>query len=950
MKHYERIDRVADNREPQRAYYIPESGYTLLNGEWDFKFYECDFEESYIQKEWGTITVPSCWELFGYEHPNYANVAYPHPVNPPYVPTKNPMGIYQRNFLVEDINREIYMVFEGVSSCLELYINGSYVGYSQGSHLQSEFCITPYVKQGENTVVVKVRKWCSGSYLEDQDFFRFHGIFRDVYLLERPKGHIKDIKITTEENQIYIDFQGAAQISLYDDGHLLETLTAENSAIFTVGNPILWNAEKPYLYELVFTYQDEVIRRKIGFVTYSISEKQEFLVNGVPVKIKGVNHHDTHPEKGWTMSEEDILKDLLLMKKLNINSIRTSHYPPTPKFLDLCDELGFYVMLETDLEIHGFMNRNAGGGGYDCVDNMDWLCVRPEWKDMFMDRMIRAYHRDKNHASIYAWSIGNESGHGDNQYEMLKWLKAVDPKRLRHSEDASRFTDWAQQFDNKTITYGDRVDIHSRMYPSIQEVQEKLENPDFKKPYFLCEYSHAMGNGPGDVCDYWEALYSCPNFMGGCVWEWADHTVLVDGVPKYGGDFPGEMTNDSNFCCDGMVFHNRELKAGSLEVKKAYQGMECQLVDGELLIENRYDFTNLNAFSFRYNIQKDGEITEEKELVLDVLPHQKKTLPISYPKVCKLGVYVTCYLVNCEGEIVAQNQIDVTQTRTDIKFDMTMPDVTEDEQFILFSGDAFMYRFSKHLGTFVSMKKENKELLAAPIRLTAWRAPTDNDRNIKAKWGWYNTWEGENLNRQFEFVYDCRSEGNAVTVFGALAGVSRSPFFTYQLTYTVNQKGEIKVQLLGNVKENCVWLPRLGFEWKLPYDDCTFRYFGMGPHESYRDMCRSAWVDWYESDADSEYVPYIMPQEHGNHTKTKVLQVQNNFTFEAKTEFDMNVSHYTTQMLEKATHWDEPTKADCTVVRVDYKNSGIGSGSCGPQLAEKYRLSEKEINFEFYVR
>ncbi len=442
MRKYENVECISENREPQRSYYIPETGYTVLNGKWKFKFFEYDFEDSYIQKEWEEIVVPSCWEMCGYSNPNYANAAYPHPVNPPYLPTRNPMGIYERTFEIEDINRDTYIVFEGVSSCLELYINSEYVGFSQGSHLQAEFDISKYVNKGTNTVLVKVRKWCAGSYLEDQDSFRFHGIFRDVYILSRPKGHIKDIKITTQDNCIQVNFDGSANIQLFDaDKTLLSEAQAENTARFTVESPIMWNAEKPYLYELVFTYKDEVIRQKIGFVKYEISEKYVFMVNGVPVKIKGVNHHDTHPEKGWTMSDEDIRKDLLLMKKLNINAIRTSHYPPTPKFLDMCDELGFYVMLETDLEIHGFNFRNAGGAWFDCVGNTEWLCENPEWKEAFLDRIIRAYHRDKNHPSIYSWSTGNESGHGENHYEMLKWLRKQDTKRLLHSEDASRLAD-----------------------------------------------------------------------------------------------------------------------------------------------------------------------------------------------------------------------------------------------------------------------------------------------------------------------------------------------------------------------------------------------------------------------------------------------------------------------------------------------------------------------------
>lgn len=948
MKKIENLYVISENRMPQRAYYMP-SGNTSLNGIWNFKFFDADFEDDFIEKEWGEIPVPSCWELYGYENPNYVNVSYPHPVAPPHVPVVNPMGVYERMFEITDTRRNTYIVFEGVSSCLELYINGIYVGYSQGSHMQAEFDITQYVDKGKNSVLVKVRKWCSGSYLEDQDSFRLHGIFRDVYILSRPTGHIKDIKILTDGNKIKVEFEGSANIKLYDKEKLLSEQNSEDYAEFDIENPILWNAERPYLYELLFTYKDEVIRQKVGFVTYSISDKNEFLVNGVPVKLKGVNHHDTDKDKGWRMSEDDIIRDLTLMKKLNINTIRTSHYPPSPVFLELCDEMGFYVMLETDIETHGFTEREAGGCGYDCVNNPDWICNRPEWKESFVERQIRAYHRDKNHVSIFSWSTGNESGHGTNHIAMLEWLRQNDDKRLLHCEDASMEADFPEKYGQQSVENEKRVDIHSRMYPSIEEIMEKLENSDFNKPYFLCEYSHAMGNGPGDVCDYWEELYKYPNFIGGCIWEWADHTVLVDGVPKYGGDFPGEKTYDGNFCCDGMVFHDRTLKAGSLEIKTAYQGMDCMLSGNEVTVFNRYDFTNLKEYDFKYEISVDGKVIECDTMCLDIAPHEKTVIAVNLPENCNLGAYVNCYLSDKDGIVVAQKQLDIGLCADKKVYANTPAEVTEDNNFIVFSGDTFRYTFSKHLGTFVSLIKNGTEQLLSPVKITAWRAPTDNDRRIKPKWLWYNPWESENLNRQFEFVYNCELNGNMISVSGALAGVSRTPFFDYTVKYAVNCYGEIKVEINGEVKEKCIWLPRLGFEFKLPYDAEHFRYFGMGPTECYCDMSRHSMVGWYESDADREYVPYIMPQEHGNHTKTKVLEMRNGLIFEADTEFDMNVSHYTSEMLDSAQHWDELKKDAGTNVRIDYKNSGVGSNSCGPELLEKYRLSEKEIHFVFYI-
>jgi len=441
MRFYENLEHIKENRMPQRAYYIPENegAYTLLNGIWNFKYYEADFLEEKDIEKWESTEVPSCWQLKGFGNPNYSDTAYPYPVDAPFVPDENPLGIYMREFEIKNADNRHYIVFEGVSSNLQLFINGKYVGYTQGSHLQAEFDITDFVNEGKNTVLAKVRKWCSGSYLEDQDFFRFNGIFRDVYVLSRPEGHIRDINIKAKKGKISVDFEGKAKLSLIDKGAVLHCVESDGSAEFTVEDYKEWNAEKPYLYDIVFEYNGEVIRQKIGFVEYTVNEESAFCVNGVPVKLKGVDHHDTHPEKGWYMSDEDFLNDLKLMKKLNINTIRTSHYPPAPKFLNMCDEMGFYVMLETDLETHGFVRRIPKAPGYDMIEGADiWPGNLPEWKESFMDRMERAYNRDKNHASIFSWSTGNESGHCPNHYEMIKYIRKVDPDRLVHCEDASR--------------------------------------------------------------------------------------------------------------------------------------------------------------------------------------------------------------------------------------------------------------------------------------------------------------------------------------------------------------------------------------------------------------------------------------------------------------------------------------------------------------------------------
>lgn len=950
MRNYENLNHLSENREKQRAYYIPENGFSDLNGLWDFKYYECDYDEDSAVKEWDKIIVPSCWQLQGYDSPNYTNQAYPYSFDPPYVPDKNPMGIYKREFNIEDTFKKHYVVFEGVSSCLELYINDKYVGYTQGSHLQAEFDISKFVVKGTNTIVAKVRKWCSGSYLEDQDFIRLNGIFRDVYLLSRPEGHIKDIQITTEENNVVINFEGEGEVSLFDSGVLLNKGYYKNNAVFKVENPILWNAEKPYLYEVVFSYKDEIIKEKIGFVNYSIGKDKEFLVNGVEVKLKGVNHHDTTIDKGWTMSYEDMRRDLILMKSLNINTIRTSHYPPHPKFMNMCDELGFYVMLETDLEIHGEVVREAGGRNFDFIQDPEgWICQIPEWKESFVERMERAYHRDKNRCSIFSWSTGNESGCGENHLAMIDFLKENDPKRLVHCGDASRAADFSEFYGKDTTYYKNYTDIFSRMYLGVPEIEKLAEDPNVNYPYFLCEYAHAMGNGPGDVVDYWDVFYKHKKMIGGCVWEWADHVIMEDGVAKYGGDFKGELTHDKNFCADGMVFANRGFKSGSLEVKAAYQYVDFSLSQDEIIILNRYDFTNLCEFNFNYQIKVDGVSISEDTIVLDIEPKKSGKVKVTLPKTAKLGGFINCRLFDKKGYCVASKQLEIpVKILKDEKVTSACKSI-ENKDDIIFFGENFKYIFSKRLGSFTSIVKNGEELIKAPVRITALRAPIDNERRFVNLIVWNNAWEGENFDRQIDKIYSIELNDSEIIVNGSLSGVSRTPFFRYALKYKVNSLGEIKVDLSGKVKESCKWLPRIGFEFKFDITKKEFRYFGMGPYESYQDMHHASMIDWYESNTDKEYVPYVVPQEHGNHIKTKVLEIKNGLSFTADTEMDINYSNYNSDMLYKATHQNELKSDGTLTLRIDYKNAGIGSASCGPFLMDKYKITEKEISFGFTI-
>ena len=943
MRIYENVLKTSENRLPQRAYYIPggKSEYTLLNGEWRFNYYKRDIDVPEIIDKWDTVPVPSCWQSLGYENPNYTNVNYPYPVDVPYVPDDNPCGVYERDFEITSLWGKVYYVLEGVGSCGFVYVNGEYVGFTQGTHLQAEFDITGFVRQGTNTLRVKVLKWCVGSYLEDQDFFRFSGIFRDTYILQRPENHLVDAYVGAKDGKVTVTADAEAEVTLYDmQGNKIGSASGAKTEI-AVEKPTPWNAEKPYLYTVKLERGGEVIEIATGFRTIEISPTYQLLINGVPVKLFGVNHHDTHPTNGWCETNEELERELLLMKELNINCIRTSHYPPTPYFLELCNRIGFYVVLETDIETHGFLRRKANVSyGFD-IDDLAWPGTNPMWLKEHLERMERAVKRDRNHPSIIMWSTGNESGNGPNHVAMMEYIRGLGDGRLGHAEDAGRKS--VKQFE---AIYNS--DVYSRMYPSLKGVEEFAKNPDIAMPVFLCEYSHAMGNGPGDVYDYCELFDKYDKLIGGCVWEWADHTVVVDGVQKYGGDFEGELTHDGNFCCDGMVFSDRSLKAGSLEVKAAYQPMKTALEGNILKIKNRLDFTNLSEYTFTYAIELDGEELSRIKVELDVAPHKEAELALELPTLSgELGAHLICRLEK-DGKLYAHTQHELTVSLTSAPTFEAKAVFTENERDIIITGANFEYVFSKHYGNFTSMKVNGHENLAAPVKLSTWRAPTDNDGKIKDLWGRYNIWQGENFEFNFSKVYSCTLSDGVILVEGSLAGVSRLPYFKYNLSVMVNADGVVKYMLGGNIREEVVWLPRLGFEFTMPQANKAFTYYGYGPEESYADMHHGTLMGLYSSDADKEYVNYVRPQEHGNHYNVKQLSI-GTVCFEGK-GFEANVSNFDGLALKNAEHTDELKSDGLVHLRVDYKVSGIGSNSCGPQLEPRYRLADKTISFEFTVK
>lgn len=941
MRYYENPLKTSENRLSPRSFYIPGgiSEYILLNGEWKFAYFGDESESDNVSFLKNT-TVPSCWQNTGAESPNYTNARYPFPYDPPYVPDINPCAVYERDFEIEKIIGKTYFVAEGISSLGEIYVNGKYVGFTQGSHLPAEFDISEFINLGKNTIRIKVYKWCCGSYLEDQDEFRCNGIFRDCYLLLRPNDHITDPKVFTKGNSVFVNAEKECKIELYDG---LGTPIAESegkSAEFKIDSPVFWNAEKPYRYKIILKRNGEEITLHTLFRTIEISDSYALLINGVKVKLHGVNHHDTDPEKGWYQDNESLLKDLKLMKKLNINCIRTSHYPPTPYFMEKCEELGFYVILETDLECHGALYRLPYRPYVFDVEDPAWLCMNPEWEKEFTERMKRAAEYYKNFGCIIMWSTGNESGHGTNHEKMIEYLRSLNDGRLIHCEDASRRANAENDF-----SIARRADVFSWMYPSEEAISSFLKNDEINMPVFFCEYAHAMGNGPGGVCDYDELIDSNDKLIGGCVWEWADHTAFnSSGTPCYGGDFENELTFDSNFCCDGMVFYDRSLKAGSLEIKTAFQPIKTEFSSGVLTVKNRLDFTNLNEFEICAQIGADDKIIAEKSLTADIKPHTSAQIKLEIPKIkAALGAYLTVRLIKDGYEYaVCQHKLEFEKIGKEECEILSAAEESDKE--IVFKGNNFKYVFSKALGNFSDIEiNGKKQIISAPV-LSALRAYTDNERTIKRLW----VHDGESLEEQFSKVYCTELKNGEILVKGSLAGISRLPYLKYQMGIRVDKSGTVTYNLNAKIRENAPYLQRFGMEFSLPGDFDKFSYFGIGPQESYCDMKKGALLGFYKSSASKEYVNYIKPQEHGNHCGCRELNIAD-MKFSSDNDFEINVSNFKTKDLINAWHIDKLVKDGFIHLRIDYKNSGIGSASCGPKLPEKYTLFEKDINFKFSI-
>lgn len=990
-----------------RSYYVPQeirSAYTcmedssrvtmLSSDDWNFKLYPNRFEvpENFFATNfdcqgYDIIPVPSCWQILGYDKHRYANVRYTIPFDPPYVPDDNLTGAYVKSFEMtnEEVAQRNFLNFEGVDSCFYVWVNGEFVGYSQVSHSTSEFEITKNLVAGENKIAVLVLKHSDATYLEDQDKLRMSGIFRDVYIITRPQNHIRDFYIKPSLSNDYkdgtlsvkVEWNGQPTETLFlledPEGEVVELKKLEGDTVtFEVKDAMLWNAETPNLYTLTITCPDEVIEERVGFRQFEVKDAV-FLVNGVKVKIKGTNRHDSDPFTGYTISPEQLLKDIELMKLHNINAVRTSHYPNAPWAVRLYAEAGLYIFDESDLEVHGTETTYGTKQDYSSFSaqrpyrsnkTYGLLCHDPLFEEAMIDRIQRNVMRDKNAPCVIFWSMGNESGYGPNLEKAAAWIKSFDKDMLVHYEGSLYQLEGTRRNDISNL------DVFSRMYASIEETEDCIDMPWANKPFVQCEYVHAMGNGPGDLEDYWQQIYKYDKYMGGFVWEWCDHAIYMgmtaEGRDKYyyGGDW-GEYPSDGNFCMDGLVFPDRTPHTGLLEHKNVTRPARAVAVDlenGKIIIQNKLDFLNLkDTMTAIFEISKDGVVVETgavKDLDIPAKTEKEVTLNYTVPAdgTCHLRIIYSQKedtLFVPAGWELGFDQLEIKKaTRLELTtYQNSKIEVVSCETQVQLTGDKFRYVFNRITGVFDKMSKDNVTILDMPMEYNVWRAPTDNDRRIRSEW------EKAGYNRKVVKVYDTKIEETdefvKITANVSLAAVVIQKFVTMEAVYTVFNDGTVNVHIDAKKDPIFPFLPRFGLRLFLTNNFDNVNYTGYGPYESYMDKRRNSYYGNFTSKVGDLHEDYIKPQENGSHWGCDQVTVSNEYGYNINVKgegFSFNASPYTQEELTTKAHNFELEESGFTVLCLDSQVAGIGSGSCGPQLSEKYQENHDEFSLDFDIK
>ena len=1000
-RYYENLSVLHENTMPARAYYIPASKrmdnlvehreesdrMQLLNGTWKFQYFNSiyDIQDSFFEKNYDTenfdeIQVPSVWQMAGYDTHQYTNIRYPFPFDPPYVPQDIPCGAYVHNFEYsrDEKASKAFLNFEGVDSCFYVWINGSYIGYSQVSHMTSEFDVTDVLQDGTNTVAVLVMKWCDGSYLEDQDKFRMSGIFRDVYILKRPKQAISDYHIKTRiedmlakvEIEMKFYFPLNVKISIEDrNGAVvaLGSIAEEGTAVLEIASPELWNTENPYLYKLILETENEVIVDHIALRKIEIKDQVIYL-NGQKIKFRGVNRHDSDPVTGFTISLEQITTDLTLMKQHNFNAIRSSHYPNAPFFYEMCDKYGFMVIDEADIEAHGpFMIYRKEDTDYNRFKRWnEKIADDPVWEEAIVDRVKLMVERDKNRFCIVMWSMGNESAYGCNFEKALEWTKNFDPDRITQYESA-RYRNYDETYDYSNL------DVYSRMYPALSEIQEYLDK-DGSKPFLLVEYCHSMGNGPGDFEDYFQMIQDNDKMCGGFVWEWCDHAIAHGTAENgktiyaYGGDH-GEEIHDGNFCMDGLVYPDRTVHTGLLEYKNVYRParvISYNKESGELVLHNYMDFDDLKDYvKISYELTQDGLVISKGILPeFSVAPHGegKTNLKINVPENGKCYLKLIYHLKKelpllNEDHILGFDEIEVSKEDTKCKLaekwiPKTVVDselqVNENDTQIHIKGREFAYTIDKRTALFTEMKFAGREYLNHPMELNIWRAPTDNDMYIKSEW------KKAHYDKAYTRAYTTEvvqgKHGVKITSHASVVAETVQKILDVTITWKIEAAGKIDADIAVTKDDEFPDLPRFGVRMFLDKKLSAVRYFGMGPQESYCDKHQAASHGLYRADVGDLHEDYIRPQENGSHYDCEYVELNNSrygIVASAEKAFSFNASYYTQEELEKKTHNYELIESDSVVFCVDYALNGIGSNSCGPVVLDQYRFDDVLFRFQF---
>lgn len=970
--------------EKPRAYFVPfpcgcasknaERGestfFKSLCGEWNFKFFKsvndvCDLSTEGSDK----LTVPMSWQMAlgrGYDVPNYTNVNYPIPYDPPFVPDENPCGLYSRKFTVPAAmaGKKIYLNFEGVDSAFYVWVNDEFAAYSQVSHMTSEIDITSLVHAGENEIKVLVLKWSDGTYLEDQDMWRMSGIFREVYLLFRDETHIRDIFVhcdlddsfTDADFTVDIDVTGKATVEWTLDCPCGETISSgkcdvdESGKIVvpTIKNAKLWSDEEPNLYTLTLHCGNEYITLPIGARRVEIKDGC-VVINGKKVKAKGVNRHDSHHLLGHATPVEHMVRDIMIMKAHNVNMVRTSHYPNDPRFTALCDKYGIYVCDETDLETHGARPWYA-------------LSRSPEWEGEYVDRVQRMVERDKNHPCVIFWSLGNESGWGQNHVAMHTWIKSRDTSRIVHYEGANY-----DYNDGKYLR--DVTDIESRMYPNPTWCDNYCKDAERDEPLFLCEYSHAMGNGPGDLRDYWEVIEANDNFFGGCVWEFIDHSVAIGdkyGDPSftYGGDF-GDHPNDGNFCVDGLVYPDRRVHTGLEELKQAIMPVAVREVKpGTVAIKSRRYFKSLSDISMAWTVKVDGkavksgvhpnlDIAPEAEEVFEIVPENELpacgtvTLDLSFRQNKPTEWADVGYEVGF-AQFIYERAEKVKAAPALYPVELC----ENREEYTVTVGET-VYKISKISGMITDICDNGEHLITKPVVPQIWRAPTDNDRNVQ--WDWRNS-SIHNAKVKCYSTEVVKADENEAVILSkiSLAAAPNEVVLRADVTYTVKYGMGIKIacDVKWNIQKK--HYPRFGMRLTMPEGAEQMRYFGYGPNESYVDKRLASKLGEYKSTVTENYEPYVFPQENSSHWGCRWADVHtvagHGFLFTSCEPFSFNASHFSPEQLTETRHHYELKREPETTVMLDMRMDGIGSNSCGPELAEKYRFNETEFSSSVTIK